>query len=236
MEEEELLWSKGALGDSTPQQLLDTIIFCNGLFFALRSGKEHRQLRRSPCQIELVEKSGERAYLKYTEDVSKNHQGGLKGRHIQPKVVYHHANTNNSHRCFGRLFKRYMELCPSDAPAHAFYLQPARSPTSNTWFSNRPLGHTLLGNTISRICKSVGIGGYKTNHSLRATSTSRLYQSGVDEQLVMERTGHRSIEGVRSYKRTSDQQREVLSDILNQGQKKARVDCLTATEFDPDQQ
>ena len=31
----------------------------------------------------------------------------------------------------------------------------------------------------------------------------------------MERTGHRSIEGIRSYKRTSDAQREALSDILN---------------------
>ena len=31
----------------------------------------------------------------------------------------------------------------------------------------------------------------------------------------MERTGHRSIEGVRSYKRTSDSQQEALSDILN---------------------
>ena len=69
---------------------------------------------------------------------------------------------------------------------------------------------------MSRLCKSAGIPGYKTNHSLRATLTTRLYQSGVDEQLIMERTGHRSLEGVRSYKRTSDTQREALSDILNQ--------------------
>ena len=65
------------------------------------------------------------------------------------------------------------------------------------------------------MCKLAGIHGHKTNHSLRATATSRLYQAGVDEQLVMEVTGHRSLEGVRSYKRTSDTQREALSDILN---------------------
>ena len=68
---------------------------------------------------------------------------------------------------------------------------------------------------LRRLCKSAGIEGYKTNHSLRATVTSRLYQAGVDEQLVMERTGHRSVEGVRSSKRTSDDQRMALSDILN---------------------
>ena len=65
------------------------------------------------------------------------------------------------------------------------------------------------------MCNAAGISGYKTNHSLRATTATRLYQAGVDEQLIMERTGHRSIDGVRSYKRTSNDQREVLSDIVN---------------------
>ena len=57
------------------------------------------------------------------------------------------------------------------------------------------------------------------NQSLHATATSRLYQAGVDEQLMMEITGHRSLEGVRtngeSYKRSSDTQHETLSDIPN---------------------
>ena len=83
------------------------------------------------------------------------------------------------------------------------------------WFSNKPLGHQTLSTTVARLCKSAGISGFKTNHSLRATAATRLYQSGVDEQLVMERTGHRSLDGVRNYKRTSNAQREELSDILN---------------------
>lgn len=31
-----------------------------------------------------------------------------------------------------------------------------------------------------------------TNHSLRATAATRLYAAGVDEQLIAEKTGHRS--------------------------------------------
>ena len=211
-EEEETLWKTGQLGDTSPQTLFDTMVYCCGLFFALRSGQEHRQLRRSPPQIELVERPGERAYLKYQEDASKNHPVGLKGRKITPKVVIHHENLENSARCFIRLYKKYMSLCPSDPPASPFYLKPARNPTPTCWYSRQPLGHNPLGTTVARICRSAGISGFKMNHSLRATSASRLYQSGVDEQQVMERTGHRSLEGVRSYKRTLEEQREALSD------------------------
>ena len=40
-EEEDLLWKKNLLGDHSPKSLLDTMIFYNGLFFALHSGNEH---------------------------------------------------------------------------------------------------------------------------------------------------------------------------------------------------
>jgi len=109
--EEDSLWEKGLLGDHTPQTLLDTIIFYNGYYFALRSGKEHWQLRCNPCQIQVVEHPGERPLLWYTEDVSKNRPGGLKGRNIKPKVAVQHANLEDLKRCFMRLFKLYMSLC-----------------------------------------------------------------------------------------------------------------------------
>ena len=73
---EELLWAKG---DSTLLSLLNAMVYCNGLYFALRSGKEHRQLRSDPCQISLVEQTGERQYV---EDISKNRPGGIKGMRV----------------------------------------------------------------------------------------------------------------------------------------------------------
>ncbi len=194
-EDEDILWGKGLLGDATPQTLLDTMVYSNGLYFALRSGSEHRQLRlHSPSQIELIEQSGKRPYLRYTEDISKNRPGGIKGRNIKPKVVNHHANTSNKDRCFVRLYKKYIQLCPDNTNSNAFYLQPAIKPTPNCWYTKTPVGHNTLNKTVTRLCSAAGIEGFKTNHSLRATTATRLYQSGVDEQLVMERTGHRGEE------------------------------------------
>ena len=67
-EEEEMLWQRGLLGDTSPQALLDTMVFTCGLYFALRSGQEHRQLCFLPCQIELCEPTDGRLYLQYVED------------------------------------------------------------------------------------------------------------------------------------------------------------------------
>lgn len=225
VQDEEVLWSTGGLGEHSPQSLVDTMVYMCGFFFALRSGSEHRQLRMG--NIELVEKPGEVSCLVYTECVSKNHQGGLKHRKLKTKQVVHHANTENPERCFVRLYRKYKEHLPDiiqdDTP---FYLTPIPKPKGKVWYKKTPIGvHTLEG-TIARLCKKAGVSGFKTNHSLRVTAATRLYQEGLDEQLIMERTGHRSLDGVRAYKRTSKEQQELVSAALNkQTVKKPKISC-----------
>ena len=70
------------------------------------------------------------------------------------------------------------------------------------------------------MCKTAGISGFRTNHSLRATTATRLYSAGIDEQLTMEQMGHRSVDGVRSYKRTADHLTEDVSNTLNRCKKR----------------
>ena len=81
-EDEENLCRKRILGDSTLQSLIDTMLYINGFYFALRGRKEQYK----PSQMHLLEKLGERPYLMYVEDLSNNHPSCLKGRKIKPKM------------------------------------------------------------------------------------------------------------------------------------------------------
>ena len=67
---------------------------------------------------------------------------------------------------------------------------------------------------MKRLCEKAGIVGFRTNHSLRVTAATRIFRSGVDEQIIMSVTGHRSIDGVPAYKRMSEEQHQEVSNIL----------------------
>ena len=126
--------------------------------------------------------------------------------------------------------KLYTSLCPDNVSTTAFYLQPLPKPRPSHWFSSKPLGHNTLNHMVKEMCSAAGIKGHKTNHSLRATAATRLFHAGIDEQLIMERTGHHSVDGVRSYKRTSQQQVKVLSDVLNLSAAKTPKRVKVATQ------
>ena len=110
----------------------------------------------------------------------------------------------------------YNSRCPIDRPANAFYLKPLSKPKGEVWYSKVALGHNGLQQTIPRLMKNAGYTGYYTNHSMRVSAASCLFDSGVDEQAIMSVTGHSSTDGVRCYKRMSEKLKELTSDVLTQ--------------------
>ena len=140
-EEEEMLWSKALLGSHSPQTLLDTMVYMCGLYFALRSGQEHRQLTIE--QIRVVEKPGAPAYLVYTKNTSKNNSGGLQQRKVKPKQVVHYANPECPERCFVQLFKLYCSHRPAqliDLKHNSFYVTAVKNPKT-AWYASTPVGY-----------------------------------------------------------------------------------------------
>ena len=52
---------------------------------------------------------------------------------------------------------------------------------------------------VKRMCEQAKIKGSKSNRSLRATAATQMFQEGAPEKVIQERTGHRSLEGLRLY-------------------------------------
>ena len=215
--DEDFLWSNGFLGMSNPEQLLNTVVFMLGLSCALRAGKEHRALRSFGFDSQLswhVDFDGKR-YFTYREDIGlKTNKGGLKHRKITPKVVDVYQ-TNNRERCPVRVLYSYFCKVPVNRKCSALYLRPVKNYTPNHWYYDRPVGVNKLQSVVRDVCKKAGLEGFYTNHSLRSTAATRLYQQNIPEQVIQEITGHWSL-AVRGYKHTCDaQKKEATACIFN---------------------
>ena len=212
---EEYLWSVGLLGETNPDQLLTTVIFMIGKECALCAGKEHYALRSPPfhSQFEFLRDDQGIIFLCYQEDRGfKTNKGGIKHRKIEPKQVDVYP-VENPECCPLRILLTYLNKLPKDRKCQSLYLQPRKKYSPESWYQDRPAGVNRLRDCIKDICTKAGFSGFFSNHSLRSTAATRLYHCNIDEQLIQEITGHRSL-AVRSYKRTSQAQRKMASNCV----------------------
>ena len=61
-------------------------------------------------------------------------------------------------------------------------------------------GRNYLGSLVKEACKEAGIEWEKSNHSLKVTGATRMWEANVPEKLIQQRTGHCSLQALRSYK------------------------------------
>ena len=62
--------------------------------------------------------------------------------------------------------------------------------TKMMWYMRTLIGKGDLGQYIEKMMVMAGVDGYFTNHSLRHTTATRLFDKDKDEQLIQEQTGH----------------------------------------------
>ena len=75
-------------------------------------------------------------------------------------------------------------------------------------------GKNFLAEVVKKMCTKAGIEGKKTNHCLRATAATRMFDKGVPEHVIHQRTSHRSIDALRCYERVSDDHHQAVCNIL----------------------
>ena len=218
--DKDLMWNLGLLGMQNPEVLLDTVVFLVGKGFALRAGKEHRTLRAPPfnSQMQFMHDSDNNVFIRYTEDIGlKTNKRGLKHRKFQPKSVDIYP-IEQVERCPVRIILKYLSLFPPNRNCKAYYLQPRKKYSPDNWYLDKPVGSNKLREVVKDLGKKAGLPGFYSNHSLHSTCATTLYQANVDEQLIQEITGHRSL-AVRSYKRTCNSQRKAASQCIFSSQR-----------------
>ncbi len=218
--QENVMWDKGILGEGNPTQLRETVQYLLGVNLALRGREEHKSLCKPgfKSQIEvLVDKEGNK-YLLFTQDLkSKTLQGGLPSKLDAGRQVKVYSSANPV-RNVVHLYEKYVSLLPEKAknPDLFVYKLAERRRSLRRWYSDHPVGINVLKKTVRKLTNLAGLMGNFTNHSLHVSCTTRLYQSGEDEQTIKCITGHHSDAGVRSYKR-------ILDDLLNLQTRKSVV-------------
>ena len=211
-EEESKLWECGILGTDNPKSLQRAVFYYVGKRFCIRGGEEQRRL--GPSQFI---RSSNPDCITYFECGSKNNSGTLKDFRYENKEVPCPALPDERPKCLVFL----MDLYLSKLPKYGFeqdilYLRPKRTTPHDpdaTWYENVPVGKNSLSTMVKDMCGEANIVG-KTNHSLRATGATTLFQKNVPERIVQKVTGHRSLEALRSYERISVSQNQEVSKIL----------------------
>ncbi|XP_060590275.1 uncharacterized protein LOC132745383 [Ruditapes philippinarum] len=110
-------------------------------------------------------------------------------------------------------FETYLNVLGNDGD---FYRRPLPSTQSGTIrYGYQPVGINILNKFMKEIAEKGSLQGSFTNHSGKRTCATTMYTAGIDEQEIMDRTGHRSVTAVRKYKQSSDQVRKMVSNVLD---------------------
>ena len=205
-EHKDLLWRHGALTYDNPRGLFYAVFLCWLVVLSLR-GQEQRNLvwNNFKCIPEDPQIYNEDTCYEYIEFASKNNQHRFSDIHLRNKCAKAYSSVG-SVKCIVKILDCYKRRVPQEPKA--FYLCPLDKP----WFVNMPVGINTLNNVVSKVSKSldVTLPNY-TNHSLRATAASCMFEKRVPEKIIVERTGHRSLSGLRAYEKSLLKSKQKLS-------------------------
>ena len=209
--EENALWDLRVSSDHAPVTLQRAVFFYVGKVFCLRGGQELRYFKISKFVC-----STDPGYT-YVENGSKN-RSGVNTKETNT-VVLVYASPSTPPHCLVYLLDLYISKLPAESKERdVFCLRPAAGvPAGRTapWYERALVGKEKLRTFVATMCQEAGIAP-KTNHSLRATGATALFNANVLEKMIRDVTGHRS-NSLQLYEHPTLQQKQAVSSVLVQG-------------------
>ena len=198
-EDEQKLWQSGVMGTSTPRSLQNAV---GGKMFCHRGGKELL------CELKFSQVARHRNPNRYefAEHVSNTRNGSFKKFHVDNKVVSLFPCPEAGSQCPLHVLDLYISKLPLEASILDIFflglLEQTPVDSSAPWYiGSQPVGKNMLDTKLRCMCSFAGIEGDFKNHSLRATSATQMFDMGVPEKVILERTGHKSLGALCTYER-----------------------------------
>ena len=91
-------------------------------------------------------------------------------------------------RCLVYLLDTYFAKFPPKAVEMEIFTCIQKTASQSVWYDSAPVGRNKLKTLMEVMCCEAGIHEKKTNHSLRATGASVLFNAGVPEKLICDVT------------------------------------------------
>ena len=167
---EDVLWSSGELGCSTPRALIQTVWWCISQHFGMRGRTEHHNIKMEDF---IIESEGDTEYVMFREGITKNHAGGLnyKTRLVKPKMY-----ATGGKRCPVSIFKLYKQKRPfklrNEGPFYLSVIDRPKKP--EVWFKETPMGI----NTINLFMK------HMVERTPLADVNRKSYDSGDEGEMM----------------------------------------------------
>ena len=216
-EDVEMCWATGAFGSSTPRVLQNTVYFFFSNAFGWRG--RHEQYNIEWKDLTMINEGTEDEHLHWNETVSKTRKGKGPPRVFCPNMWL----LEDKERCPVLMYKRIRDKRSEEQkqPNHHFFLTPHRNATWDMEFpwkhGKKPnMSDGAIGNIMVEVKKTAGLTGAITAHTVRKTYMTNLLRAGVPANLIIQYSGHKSLDSINSYSVASvDQQKEMYEIAVN---------------------
>ncbi len=221
VEQEEHLWQCGALGDTSPDTLMNTLWYLTTKLLGFRGGQEAKQLLWS--DIRKIEMDSGDCYLLFNKRWTKTRDGIKNNKREFPPKMF--QNKVNPERCPVRLYELFEELRPAECKCPAFFLSVNHNPKATTWYADAPMGINRLDVMMHKIADEANLKGKFTNHNVRRTMCSQLLNSGqFDAVTVAQLSGYKIPNSLKHYMIADIDTQQSMCEYLQNPRKRRSID------------
>ena len=199
---------------SDPKKLQEYVWFTLCLQFG-RRGREGWRAMQKDYFVADTDSDGKRFVGTLSTESTKNIQGGNK-QSDQDYSDTRMYELSGSRLCPVQAYEMYISKLHPDN--QALFAKPKNnfSLDSSIWYTREVLGKNTINDMMKNISKKAGCGKIYTNHCVRATTVTSLYQAGVDAQTICSITKHKSENTLKHYiDSRTDQQKQHASRVLS---------------------